>query len=316
MSPGKPEAPAYAAVFTFSAATATRFEQRLRGIAGELDQRLGVLRRFGDIRVERAAEIVALQLEELGRRLDGGQVLQRGGRALERLAAIFGGVLAQALEALGGDAAGLDQRLDVALGEVIGFLDQLGRLLDGGLGTVVPLGEQSLGLVGGVLDGQGHLPASLQLPARRPSPRRLRRRRGDCGFRGNLGDLLDGVSATAWTVSVSVTSCGAAFAGTGTGSATTGAATIDSRQPSPARASQALGAATFGAGLARAAGFGATGLSAPVFGPWLAMMCLPHKAIAAMQHVGLLALQCEVAFVQCTKTSKGAGRRGNQRIRT
>src|SRR3954469_21425465 len=41
--------------------------ERLSGVAGELEHRFGVLRGFGDIGVEGAANEIALQLEELGR---------------------------------------------------------------------------------------------------------------------------------------------------------------------------------------------------------------------------------------------------------
>ena len=71
-----------------------------------------------------------MQLEEVGRRLDARQALQRGGRAFERLAGIVRGALAEGLEALGCDLARLDQGFDVALVE---FVDVQERWLGGSL---------------------------------------------------------------------------------------------------------------------------------------------------------------------------------------
>src|SRR3546814_13963027 len=106
---------------------------------------------LGDDRCECRADISALKLEEFGRRLDGGELLQRRGRVLERLAAVFGTVLAERFEALGGDLRRFDDRLDIALGEIIGFVEQLRALLDRGLGAIVEVGEHGLGPGGGLL---------------------------------------------------------------------------------------------------------------------------------------------------------------------
>src|SRR3546814_12916732 len=68
--------------------------------AGELDHGFADLGALGDEAVEGRAGIVALELEEVGRRLDFGEALESGRGLLEALAAIVGGVLAERLDAL------------------------------------------------------------------------------------------------------------------------------------------------------------------------------------------------------------------------
>src|SRR4051812_35826248 len=83
---------------------------RLENVASELQHGFAVLRGFRDQRIEGAAGILALQLEELGRGLDRRKALHRRGGVLEVLASGLGSALAQRLGSLGGDLRRLDER--------------------------------------------------------------------------------------------------------------------------------------------------------------------------------------------------------------
>src|SRR3546814_13844543 len=75
--------------------------------------------------VERLLAVFGVELEEVGRGLDGGIALQRGGRVLEALASIGHAFLAERFDALGSDLASFDERFDVLLVEFDGFFGEL-----------------------------------------------------------------------------------------------------------------------------------------------------------------------------------------------
>src|SRR5688500_9190898 len=122
---------------------------RLGDVAGELQDRLAEAGALGDRAVESGAGIVALQLEEVGRRLHFSEVLEGGRSFLESLAAIFGGFLAQSFDALGGDLRGSDDGLDIPTGQLGELFGNLGRTLGGHFGALVDVAENALELVGG-----------------------------------------------------------------------------------------------------------------------------------------------------------------------
>src|SRR4051812_21924247 len=90
----------------------------LGAVTGELDHGLGETRGLADEAVELRAGELALQAEEVGRRLHLGEGLEGGGSLLEALAAILGHFLADLLDALGDDLGGGDERLDIAAAEL------------------------------------------------------------------------------------------------------------------------------------------------------------------------------------------------------
>src|SRR3546814_13553622 len=87
-----------------------------------LDDQFAGLRGLRDGGVERLLAVLGIELEELGRRLDGGVALQRGRRVLKALAGEGDAFLAQRLEVLGRDLAGFDPRFDIRRVELDGFL--------------------------------------------------------------------------------------------------------------------------------------------------------------------------------------------------
>src|SRR4029453_2480937 len=98
--------------------------------------------------VERSAGQLALQLEELGRRLRLGERLHGGSRLLDALAAAVERVLADRACTAGGDAAGFGQRLDIGLGDPGQLFSGLLRLADDFLAALAGFGEQGLEFVG------------------------------------------------------------------------------------------------------------------------------------------------------------------------
>src|SRR6185437_884699 len=102
--------------------------KRLERLAGQLHKRLGQLGALGDRTVERSAGEVALKLQIFGRALGLRERTDRVSGLLEAVALLGNDVLANRARTLGGDAAGLDNRLDIGAGE-IGEL--LGNLLAG-----------------------------------------------------------------------------------------------------------------------------------------------------------------------------------------
>src|SRR3546814_18061147 len=95
--------------------------------------------------VERLLAVFGVELEEVGRGLDGGIALQRGGRVLEALASIGHAFLAERFDALGSDLAGFDVRFDVRLVEFDGFFGALAGLAHRFLRLFVEVGGQVLG---------------------------------------------------------------------------------------------------------------------------------------------------------------------------
>src|SRR5512139_832367 len=106
--------------------------KRLEDLAGELEHRLAELRAFGDDAVELALRKLALEAEEIARRLHVGEAAKHARRFLEALAAVVGGLLGERLDAARRDLGRSDQRLDVAAGEFGHLLDDPRVLLERG----------------------------------------------------------------------------------------------------------------------------------------------------------------------------------------
>src|SRR3546814_8690104 len=94
----------------------------------QLDEDLAGLRGLRNSGVERLLVVFGIKLEEVGRGLDGGIALQRGGRVYEALASIGHAFLAKCFDALGSDLAGFAECFDVRLVEFDGFFGELAGL--------------------------------------------------------------------------------------------------------------------------------------------------------------------------------------------
>src|SRR6185369_1269036 len=94
--------------------------------------------------VERRAGEVALELQIPGRRLGLGERTDRVRGLLEAGAARADGVLADGASALAGDAAGLDNRLNVGASEIGELTGNLLAALDDLLAALVGVGEERL----------------------------------------------------------------------------------------------------------------------------------------------------------------------------
>src|SRR3546814_1212256 len=97
-------------------------------VVRQLDDEFAGLRGLRDGGVERLLAVFGIELEEFGRRLDGGIALQRGGRVLEALAGEGDAFLAERFEVLRGDLTRLDEGFDVRLVELDGFFGDLAGL--------------------------------------------------------------------------------------------------------------------------------------------------------------------------------------------
>ncbi len=154
---------------------------RREAVVRHLDDQFAGLRGLGNGGVERLLAVFGIELEEVGRRLDGGVALQRGGRVFKALASEGHAFLAQNFHVLGSDLAGFDHRFDVRLVEFDGFFGQLAGLAHRFLGLLVEVGGQGFGaglrFVGELLDGVVH-----GLDSFAGGGNRLR-----CGLGGKLG---------------------------------------------------------------------------------------------------------------------------------
>src|SRR3546814_19341909 len=101
---------------------------RREAVVRQLDDEFAGLRGLRNGGVERLLAVFGVELEEVGRGLDGGIALQRGGRVLEALASIGLAFLAKRFDALGIDLAGFAVRLDVPLVYFDGFFRALASL--------------------------------------------------------------------------------------------------------------------------------------------------------------------------------------------
>jgi hypothetical protein len=126
----------------FSAGEVHPARERSEAVVGQLQDRLGVLRAGRDERVEIAARNLALELEQLGRALDRGHLLEVGAQRLVGALGLLDVTLAEILRAGGEDLAALDERLDVALGELGRLGQRLGALLIGYLGFALDLADR------------------------------------------------------------------------------------------------------------------------------------------------------------------------------
>lgn len=121
---------------------------RLEHVAGQLEEHFAVLRGLGDGGVEALLDQLGLQFDELGRRLDRGHFLERGGQFLEALLGVFGIGLAHFLRALGGNLARFDQGFNVALREFGRLRNHFGALFIGALGAGRHVAHQRLDAIG------------------------------------------------------------------------------------------------------------------------------------------------------------------------
>ena len=117
---------------------------RLERLAGELHQRFGQARALGDRTVERGTSEFALQLQILGRRLRLGERADRVRRLLDAIAAGGRDVLADRAGAFAGNAAGLDDRLDIGTGEIGELFGDLLAALGELLAAFAGFGENRL----------------------------------------------------------------------------------------------------------------------------------------------------------------------------
>ena len=122
--------------------------KRLNRFTGELDELLGQLRALRNGAVERSADQLALQLEELGRRLDVGEGLHSGRSLFDALTAVGQDVLTDGAGAGGGNTAGLGNRFDVRLGDLGQLFGGLLRLADDFLTALAGIGEDGLEPIG------------------------------------------------------------------------------------------------------------------------------------------------------------------------
>src|SRR5690606_10208672 len=90
--------------------------QRRKGLVGELEERLGVLRAGRHERVEVATRDLALELEQLGRALHAGKLLHVGGRGLVSRLGFLDVGLAERLRAGREDLRDFDAGFEVDLG--------------------------------------------------------------------------------------------------------------------------------------------------------------------------------------------------------